>query len=229
MKTKMPLSQDELRTYAAKDQKKSVKEQYDDPAMSGFKKQQVDRLLQDRNRAETDPRFVYKLASIKLVQKATKHNTRQTTAMQIFLKRVYSPGNDPSLALGPPKSFGATTFDSRISTFGLADSNERQHSAGSRPWSFHEASIYPAPYVCISPLEVHVSLVLVLFESAGCVSEGLHVQYISYRWTFHQKGEADIIVSHRCHHILDVLLNGTTGWPPFPPYTMVNRQRGTTP
>ena len=92
IKTNMPLSQRELRAHIAEDKKKgrSVTEQYVHPDMKGFQKQQVDRLLEDRNREETDPLFVYKLASLRLVKIKSKQTTRQTSAMQIILKRIYS-------------------------------------------------------------------------------------------------------------------------------------------
>ena len=168
----MPLSQDDLRTHVAKEKKKgqSPTEQYSDPDMKGFKKKQVDRLLQERNRDETDPRFVYELASLKLVQKMTKQTIRQTTAMQIILKRVYSPDNDRSLALGPPKSFATAGFDRYISPFHLAEVNEHQDTPRSQSWKdYKKIPTYPAPKVCVSPLKVLISFVSIVFENAACL------------------------------------------------------------
>ena len=131
IRIKMPLSQDDLRTHVAKENKKgqSLTEQYSDPDMKGLKKLQVDLLLQDRNRDETDSRFVYELASLKLVQTVTEQTTRQTTAMQIILKRVYRPDNDRSLAPGPPKSFATAAPDDRPAAMGKKDKNRNRQPA----------------------------------------------------------------------------------------------------
>ena len=106
LKTKMPLSQDELRNQVAKQRKKgkSVTERYNDPDMDGFKRKQVDRLIADKTRMELDPRFEYKLASLRLEQGRTKQNSRQTTSMQAILKRVYRSGDDQPLASGQDRA-----------------------------------------------------------------------------------------------------------------------------
>lgn len=106
LKTKMPLSQDELRNQVAKQKKKgkSVTDRYNDSDMAGFKRKQVDRLIADRTRMEPDPRFEYKLASLRLEQERTKQNSRQTTSMQAILKRVYRSGDDQPLASGQDRA-----------------------------------------------------------------------------------------------------------------------------
>ena len=204
----MPLSQDELRTLVAKQkiEGQSVTEQYGDPNMKGFEKQLVDRLLEDRNREETDLRFVYKLASLKLVQRITKDTTSQTTAIQTILKRVYTRENDRLPRFGPSQSSATAGSVPYISPFGPADDNEKEYATQSQRRMDYVAQTYSAREVCISLLEVFISFVLVFLESAISVLEGLYAQYISYRSTLHQKREADSIISHGCLLLLDVLL-----------------------
>lgn len=146
----MPLSQDELRTLVAKQRMKGQSEQYGDPNMKSFKKELVDRLLQDRNREETDLRFMYKLATLQLGQMINKQTTRQTPAMQVILKRVYTLEHDRIPALGPFRSFATAGSDPCISPFDPAENNENQYTARSQPCSDPVTPIYPAPEVRIS-------------------------------------------------------------------------------
>ena len=153
----MPLSQDELRTLVAKQRMKgkSATEQYGDPHTKGFKKELVDRLVQDRNREETALRFMYKLATLQLGQRINRQTARQTPAMQVILKRVYTLENDRLPALGPFRSFTTLSYDSYISPFDLGENNENQYTAPSqqRREDSPMAPIHPAPDVCISPLK----------------------------------------------------------------------------
>ena len=136
IKTKIEASQDELRTLVAKQtmREQSITEQHDDPNMKSSEKHQADLLLQERNKEETNSRFVYKLALLRFVQGITERTTGQITAMQIILKRVYSPDN------------------------------EKQYTTRSEQWSNHATPIYPAAEVCISPLEIPISSVLVILK-----------------------------------------------------------------
>ncbi|KAL8661167.1 MAG: hypothetical protein Q9202_005824 [Teloschistes flavicans] len=87
-KTKMPLSQAELLAMVNKQKRKG-------PAayvlllsqdMKGFKRQQVENLIEDRTNA--DPRFDYKLSGLKLDQQTDRRGVRTTSAFQVILKRT---------------------------------------------------------------------------------------------------------------------------------------------
>ncbi|KAL8940012.1 MAG: hypothetical protein Q9216_003035 [Gyalolechia sp. 2 TL-2023] len=86
-KTKMPLSQSELLAMVNKQKRKgpSAWQLLKSDEMKGFKRKQVDQLIDDRTRA--DPRFGYELAGLKLDQYSDKRGTRGTSAFQVILRR----------------------------------------------------------------------------------------------------------------------------------------------
>ncbi|KAL8937788.1 MAG: hypothetical protein Q9211_003513 [Gyalolechia sp. 1 TL-2023] len=86
-KTKMPLSQSELLAMVNKQKRKgpSPWQLLKSDEMKGYKRKQVDQLIEDRTRA--DPRFAYELAGLQLDQYNDKRGTRGTTAFQIILRR----------------------------------------------------------------------------------------------------------------------------------------------
>ncbi|KAL9002457.1 MAG: hypothetical protein Q9188_004607 [Gyalolechia gomerana] len=86
-KTKMPLSQSELLAMVNKQKRKgpSAWQLLKSDEMKGFKRKQVDQLIDDRTRA--DPRFGYELAGLKLDQYSEKRGTRGTSAFQVILRR----------------------------------------------------------------------------------------------------------------------------------------------
>lgn len=150
VKTKMPLSQDELRNQVAKRKKKgkTVTEQYHDHDMDGFKKKQVDRLIADRTRSELDPRFEYKLASLKLEQGRTRQGSRQTTSMQIILKRVYRSGDEQPLGSGQER---AQELEGEVVDLTGTDDAAYSHSGySSSSQGLYGAQSYPG-YVNVQP------------------------------------------------------------------------------
>ena len=87
-KTKMPLSQSELLAMVKKQKQKgpSAWQLLKSDEMKGFKRKQVDQLIDDRTRA--DPRFQYELAGLKLDQYSDyRRGTRGTSAFQVILRR----------------------------------------------------------------------------------------------------------------------------------------------
>lgn len=93
VKTPMVASQGDLREVVAKQKKKgkSAASQLSSPEMKGYKRQQIDRLIADRNRADPDPRFEYKLAALKLEQ-GRNSKGRETVEMKTILKRQLRSG-----------------------------------------------------------------------------------------------------------------------------------------
>ncbi|KAL8719259.1 MAG: hypothetical protein Q9225_003718 [Loekoesia sp. 1 TL-2023] len=86
-KTKMPLSQGELLAMVSKQKRKGLSawQLLKSDEMKGFKRKQVDQLIDDRTRA--DPRFEYELAGLKLDQYSDRRGTRGTSAFQVILRR----------------------------------------------------------------------------------------------------------------------------------------------
>lgn len=86
-KTKMPLSQSELLAMVNKQKRKgpSAWQLLKSDEMKGYKRKQVDQLIDDRTRA--DPRFGYELAALKLDQYKDKRGAKGTSAFQIILRR----------------------------------------------------------------------------------------------------------------------------------------------
>lgn len=86
-KTKMPLSQSEFLAMVNKQKRKgtSAWQLLKSDEMKGFKRKQVDRLIDDRVKA--DPRFDFELAALKLDQYNDKRGGRGTSAFQVILRR----------------------------------------------------------------------------------------------------------------------------------------------
>ncbi|KAL8763214.1 MAG: hypothetical protein Q9184_000931 [Pyrenodesmia sp. 2 TL-2023] len=86
-KTMMPLSQSELLAMVNKQKRKgtSAWQLLKSDEMRGFKRKQVDRLIDDRLRA--DPRFEFELAGLKLDQYNDRRGGRGTSAFQVILRR----------------------------------------------------------------------------------------------------------------------------------------------
>ena len=105
VKTKMAMSQDELRDQVTKQKKrgKTVTDTYNGSDMEGYKRKQVDRLIADKTRMEVDLRFDHKLASIKL-DKARAGSGIETKSMQVILKRVLRSGTEQPLASGQARA-----------------------------------------------------------------------------------------------------------------------------
>jgi len=101
-RTSMPISQADMRDQVQKQYKKGVSalKQYEAPEMQGFKRRQVDRLIEDRERRD-DPNFQYRLASIKLEQRKLRSGKYENGAMRIILKRQLRPGVPVHPAMAP--------------------------------------------------------------------------------------------------------------------------------
>ncbi|KAI4132656.1 MAG: hypothetical protein LQ338_000596 [Usnochroma carphineum] len=86
-KTKMPLGQSELLAMVNKQKRKGLSawQLLKSDEMKGFKRKQVDQLIDDRMGA--DPRFEFELAGLKLDQYNDRRGTRGTSAFQVILKR----------------------------------------------------------------------------------------------------------------------------------------------
>ena len=127
VKTPMVGSQADLREVVGKQNKKgkSAASQLSSPEMKGFKRQQIDRLIADRTRADPDPRFEYKLAALKLEQGRNRRG-RETVEMKTILKRQLRPGYaQPSTsARGPTQAVEGEVVD----LTGAEETNSSQDS-----------------------------------------------------------------------------------------------------
>ncbi len=95
-KTPMEMSQKTLYAEAKKQKNKGPS----DKDMIGFKRRQIDHLIEQRTRTDEDPRFEYKLASLKLKQGTNARGQRETTSMQVILKRQLRPGVVQAATMG---------------------------------------------------------------------------------------------------------------------------------
>ncbi|KAL8705673.1 MAG: hypothetical protein Q9201_001193, partial [Fulgogasparrea decipioides] len=86
-KTRMPLNQNDLLAMVNKQKRKGTSAWtiMNSKEMKGYKRKQVDQLIEGRERA--DPRFRYELAGLKLDQQSDKWGNRSTTAFHVILKR----------------------------------------------------------------------------------------------------------------------------------------------
>ncbi|KAL8770528.1 MAG: hypothetical protein Q9209_003784 [Squamulea sp. 1 TL-2023] len=87
-KTKMPISQNELRAMVEKQKRKGPSTAWNllkSDEMKGFKRKQVDELISER--MAVDPRFEHELVGLKLDQRSDRRGNRSTTAFQVILKR----------------------------------------------------------------------------------------------------------------------------------------------
>lgn len=86
-KTKMPLGQRELLAMVNKQKRKGLGawQLLKSDEMKGFKRKQVDQLIEDHMRA--DPRFDFELAGLRLDQYNDKRGGRGTSAFQVILRR----------------------------------------------------------------------------------------------------------------------------------------------
>lgn len=175
VKTKMPLSQDELRNQVTRQKKKgkSVTEQYYDPDMDGFKKKQVDHLIAEKTRAEIDPRFEYRLASLKLEQGRTKQRSRQTNSMQVILKRVYRSGDDQPLASGQER---AQELEGEIVDLTGIDDPIYSHSGYSSGSQGQYGAQPHAEYVHSQPYDEHAQAAY--YHEQGPAVQAVHLDYV---------------------------------------------------
>lgn len=90
-KKKLQVTQEELKARVAKDKKKGVSAlaSLTHPDMKGAKRLQVDQLIKAQN--ASDPRYEYKLASLKREEGRNGRGARVTMSMQIILKREPAP------------------------------------------------------------------------------------------------------------------------------------------
>lgn len=95
-KTPMAMSQKTLYAEAKKQKNKGPS----DKDMIGFKRRQIDHLIEQRTRTDEDVRFEYKLASLKLKQGINARGQRETTSMQVILKRQLRPGVAQAATMG---------------------------------------------------------------------------------------------------------------------------------
>lgn len=103
----MPMSQADMKDQVRKQYKNrvSAREQYEDLRMQGFKRRQVDRLIEDRERRD-DPNFHYEIGSIKLEQRRLESGKYENWTMRVILRRRLRPGVSfhPAMApIGPPR------------------------------------------------------------------------------------------------------------------------------
>lgn len=107
-RTSMPISQTDMKDQVQRQYKKGMTamKQYEASEMQGFKRRQVDRLIEDRERRD-DPNFQYHLASIKLEQRRLRSGKYENGTMRVILRRQLRPGIPfhPAMApVGPPPS-----------------------------------------------------------------------------------------------------------------------------
>ena len=112
-KTSMPVTNAVLLTQVRKQQQKgvSVLKQYS--GLEGLKRAQIDRLIEDKNKADRDPRFEWKLASVTTEERNIGRLSKETTSMQVILKRILKPTVVQSSTVnnGKLKGLGGTVVD----------------------------------------------------------------------------------------------------------------------
>ncbi|KAL8825154.1 MAG: hypothetical protein Q9191_004582 [Dirinaria sp. TL-2023a] len=153
VKTPMVASQADLREIVTKQKKKgkSVASQLSSVEMKGYKRQQIDRLIADSDRADPDPRFEHKLAALKLEQ-GRNSKGRETLEMKAILKRQLRPGYaQPSAsARGPTQAVegeivdltGAEETNYSQDSYSTGTSGRYPHSPPqgyAQPWVNHAA------------------------------------------------------------------------------------------
>lgn len=114
-RVKMPVSQGDLKDQIGKRRKRgsTALKEYNDPQMKGFKKQQIDELIQERTKQDHDQRFEYVLGSITLDRRRLRGGNIETVSMQVILMRKSRLGipYDPSMALGGPPAANVDIVD----------------------------------------------------------------------------------------------------------------------
>ena len=104
----MPVSQEDLKEQVTKQYRKNMTgmKQLEAPEMQGFKRLQVQRLVEDRSRRD-DPNFQYLIKSIKLERRRLRTGNYEFSEMRVILKRQLRMGVPvhPAMAVvGPPSA-----------------------------------------------------------------------------------------------------------------------------
>lgn len=148
-KTTMPVSQGDMRDQVAKQYKRGLTgmKQFEAQEMAGFKRRQIERLIDDRARRD-DPNFEYTLVSVKLEQRRLRSGSYENSAMRVILKRQLRPGVPFHPAM---PAAGAPSPSNEVVDLTGQDESERSsmNSFGSSPKMFggspkHHAGI-PLP------------------------------------------------------------------------------------
>lgn len=107
--TPMPVSQEDLKDHIKRNRKKHITalDEYNDEKMKGFKRKQVDNLIQECTKIDGDYGYEYELASIKLDARKTKSKLSETLSMQVILKRQLRADLPHELSTGPPMDLHA--------------------------------------------------------------------------------------------------------------------------
>ena len=90
----MPGSQEDLEDQIRRNKEKhlSVPNEYNGEKMKGFKRKQVDNLIQERTKIDGDYGYEYFLASINLDLCKVKGKSPETVSMQVILERQLIAG-----------------------------------------------------------------------------------------------------------------------------------------
>ncbi|MCJ1458302.1 hypothetical protein MMC28_008673 [Mycoblastus sanguinarius] len=143
-KVPMPFGQSELKEQVSRQYKRgaTASAAYDAPDMKGFKRKQIDRLIQERNKMEGGSGFKYILASIKLDQRR-KGGRSETVSMKVILKRLIQEG----AAQGTPMSFGGTHIPAieivDLTSEGDSDKSSHIGSKGTTPGFMAHSGYFP--------------------------------------------------------------------------------------
>ena len=92
MKNEIPISGDDLLARVRKHQRKgvSVLKQYE--SLTPLKRTQVDRVLEEKRRADKDPRYEWNIASLSTEERNIGRSGKETVSMQVILRRQQKKG-----------------------------------------------------------------------------------------------------------------------------------------
>lgn len=139
-KEQMPASQTDLKNQIEKHRKRGVTglDQYNHSDMRGFKRKQIDALIQECVTMDPDHRFEYIIASIRRDTRRRKSGLFETSTMQVILKRQPRPGIDMQ---GPFMGFGSIRLPlgGTVDLSGAEDyeRSSQNSSNGHKPRAYH--------------------------------------------------------------------------------------------
>lgn len=109
VKNEIPISDDDLLARVRKHQRKgvSVLKQYE--SLTLLKRTQVDRLLEEKKKADKDPRYEWNIASLSTEERNIGRAGKETVSMQVILRRQQKKGL--SLGNGDQKGLSGVIVD----------------------------------------------------------------------------------------------------------------------
>ena len=137
----MKLTQKELYAEAKKQKNKGPSDQQ----MQGWKRKQIDHLIEERTRTDDDMRFEYTQASLKLNKNINSKGQPETKSMEVILKRSLRPGVVHAATMRGRTESGVEIVDLTRSQFDDGSSQESYPMSGNSFTGFHEPPMMHSP------------------------------------------------------------------------------------